>query len=247
MHLLKNPLFSQRPSKEPTQFVDDHGDLNIKRTSWKFKIFFALSICTVLLPSLGATAFAYSRDNATNYAEQWALNRNPYFLSFGNDCTNFVSQALSAGAYPMVTGDFNPRNDNNWYYIHNRNGAAYSYSWTVAPDQYTFQKWHYPGGWLEDVVSNTASHNAYWANYDNINMIRGDELFYDWENDGGLDHVAFQVWAGQSRYYPNGQVWYGDLSDQHTTDRYHVSWNHIEVNPQWPTTVIYEVHIDDRN
>src|SRR5260370_35057683 len=96
MHLLKNPLFSQRPSKEPTQFVDNHGDLNTKRTSWKFKLFFALAIGTVLLRSLGSTAFAYSRDNATSYAEQWALKRNPNFINFGDDCTNFASQSLAA-------------------------------------------------------------------------------------------------------------------------------------------------------
>jgi hypothetical protein len=243
MHLLKNSLFSQQSSKEPTQVADHHVDLNTRRKFWTFKLFFALAIGTVLLPSLGSTVFAYSRDNATRYADQWALSRNPNFTSFGNDCTNFVSQALAAGGYHEVTGDHHPTNDNNWYYVY----LDHSYSWTVAPDQYNFQYLHYPGGYLQDIVSNSRNQNAYWANYDNINMIRGDELFYDWTGAGIINHVAFQVWAGQSQYYPNGQTWYGDLSDQHTTDRYHVSWNHIEVNPQWPTTVIWEVHIDDRN
>ncbi len=56
----------------------------------------------------------YIRERAVNYAETWALRRNPLFLNFagrGGDCTNFTSQCLLAGSCTM---DFTP--DFGWYY-----------------------------------------------------------------------------------------------------------------------------------
>ena len=56
----------------------------------------------------------YNRERAVNYAETWALRRNPLFLNFagrGGDCTNFTSQCLLAGSCTM---DFTP--DFGWYY-----------------------------------------------------------------------------------------------------------------------------------
>lgn len=67
----------------------------------------------------------YNRQAVYNYAENWALKRNPEYYDFeelGGDCTNFTSQCLYAGSgamnYTPVTG---------WYYssLHNR-----SASWT---------------------------------------------------------------------------------------------------------------------
>jgi hypothetical protein len=53
----------------------------------------------------------YDRQAAVNYALKWALRRNPDYPNFsydrvtnpagGGDCTNFVSQALHAGGFPM--------------------------------------------------------------------------------------------------------------------------------------------------
>lgn len=202
-----------------------------------------------LVFSHGGTALAYNRNNAVSYADQWALSRNGAYPSFGSDCTNFASQALTAGGYSQVLGDGNVSNDNNWWGYHYRSGSVElwtnSHSWSVAPDQYNFQLWHNPGGFQEAVV--TASDSAFWANFDNVNMVGGDELFFDWGKGEGISHVAFQVWAGYSQYMPAGQSFYGDLSDQHVTDHYHVSWSHNEVNGDWPTTTIYEIHIDDGN
>ncbi len=56
----------------------------------------------------------YNRENAVSYAKRWALSRNPLFADFtggGGNCTNFVSQALLAGAPVMdLTPTF------GWYY-----------------------------------------------------------------------------------------------------------------------------------
>jgi hypothetical protein len=209
------------------------------------KLVFSMACCIMVLPALGGTALAYNRGNAVSYADRWALSRNSNYPNYPNsDCTNFASQALHAGGYSFVgtPQPWNSGDDTQWwgdwflgYWFHTN-------SWPNAPDHYQFQMAHYPGGWLEEVV--TPSNNDYWAHYDNVYMTGGDELFFDWGKGDGMSHVAFQVYSGWSQYTSN---WYGDLSDQHVTDRYHVSWNHLEVNGDWPTTTIWEVHIDDNN
>lgn len=56
---------------------------------------------------------SYRRENTVQYAEQWALKRNPRYLSFdgmGGDCTNFASQCVFAGCGVMNYSQ------NGWYY-----------------------------------------------------------------------------------------------------------------------------------
>ncbi len=75
----------------------------------------------------------YIRERAVNYAETWALRRNPLFLNFagrGGDCTNFTSQCLLAGSCTM---DFTP--DFGWYYISSENRAP---AWTSVAFFYDF-------------------------------------------------------------------------------------------------------------
>lgn len=67
----------------------------------------------------------YDRQIALDYAEQWALSRNPKYLNFdgmGGDCTNFVSQCLYAGC-----GIMNYTPQVGWFYISSANRAA---AWT---------------------------------------------------------------------------------------------------------------------
>ncbi|MBR6783038.1 MAG: amidase domain-containing protein [Clostridia bacterium] len=75
----------------------------------------------------------YNRERAVNYAETWALRRNPLFLNFagrGGDCTNFTSQCLLAGSCTM---DFTP--DFGWYYISSEDRAP---AWTSVAFFYDF-------------------------------------------------------------------------------------------------------------
>ena len=75
----------------------------------------------------------YDRERAVNYAETWALRRNPLFLNFagrGGDCTNFTSQCLLAGSCTM---DFTP--DFGWYYVSSENRAP---AWTSVDYFYDF-------------------------------------------------------------------------------------------------------------
>ena len=75
----------------------------------------------------------YNRERAVNYAETWALRRNPLFLNFagrGGDCTNFTSQCLLAGSCTM---DFTP--DFGWYYVSTVDRAP---AWTSVAFFYDF-------------------------------------------------------------------------------------------------------------
>lgn len=75
----------------------------------------------------------YNRERAVEYAETWALDRNPLFLNFtgqGGDCTNFASQCLLAGSCTMdFTRNF------GWYYISPDNRAP---AWTGVEFFYDF-------------------------------------------------------------------------------------------------------------
>lgn len=67
----------------------------------------------------------YDRGRAYEYAERWALSRNPLFFDYtgiGGNCTNFVSQALFAGGCVM---NFTPIY--GWYYLSPNERTA---SWT---------------------------------------------------------------------------------------------------------------------
>lgn len=64
----------------------------------------------------------YDRAKCVEYANKWALSRNPRYYDYSNiggDCTNFASQCIFAGSGTM--------NYNSWYY---RNANDKSPSWT---------------------------------------------------------------------------------------------------------------------
>jgi len=75
----------------------------------------------------------YNRNSVLNYAEKWALSRNPAYYNFdliGGDCTNFVSQCIFAGSKIM-----NFSSSNGWFY---NNLNSRSPSWTSVDFLYKF-------------------------------------------------------------------------------------------------------------
>lgn len=77
--------------------------------------------------------FPYNRKAAYNYAQRWALDRNPKYYDFenlGGDCTNFASQVLRAGGCNM-----NYERWTGWYYVSPQNRAP---AWTSVEHLYEF-------------------------------------------------------------------------------------------------------------
>ena len=74
----------------------------------------------------------YQREKAVQYAEKWALLRNPKYYNYdalGGDCTNFVSQCLYAGIREMNYQKI------GWYY---KDANRKSPSWTGVEFLYQF-------------------------------------------------------------------------------------------------------------
>ncbi len=75
----------------------------------------------------------YDRSRAVEYAQRWALSRNPLFYDFtgqGGNCTNFVSQCIFAGC-----GIMNYTPTFGWYYRTSEDRAP---AWTGVDELYNF-------------------------------------------------------------------------------------------------------------
>jgi hypothetical protein len=85
----------------------------------------------------------FNHQAAVAYARRWAQSANPQYPPFGEDCTNFVSQAMLAGGWTMVGGDwfddmFNRMYDSVWWYGQTLPVFRASYTWSGAPN---FARW----------------------------------------------------------------------------------------------------------
>ena len=77
---------------------------------------------------------------------------------------------------------------------------------------------------------------AYINNSGNLSGDGTEIIFYDWNDDGTIDHTAICVGTG----YPlDGPRYYSDLIDQHTTNRKQVTWHLDYFNPDSNFTAIY--------
>jgi len=151
-----------------------------------------------------ANAAPYSRNDMVNYAVQWALGRNSRYADYGNDCTNFMSQALSAGGWDYVDS---PHSDDPtaWWYD---DGLRFNTNtWSVAHDLMVFAYWYsnphrmygYAGPLprIADIV---------WADWDDANGNPG--------TDGHMDHAMMLT-----AFNPmNGNDWNFMYVSYHTTD-----------------------------
>jgi hypothetical protein len=109
---------------------------------------------------------------AVQYAARWWSSYNPVFRAFRDDCTNFISQCLFAGGWPMEgTG----RRDKGWWY--QGPNEQWSFSWAVA---------HSLRLYLE--TSGRAEQRQ--AARD---LELGDVICYDFDGDGVYQHNVIVV------------------------------------------------------
>lgn len=121
-----------------------------------------------------SSSYNYNRNNAAWYGSYYAINPNPSFRDFtysGGDCTNFISQAVWYGNWPMVGWWPNKYSTSVWWYAFGWPNTQ-SYTWTSAHYWWWFT-YNRPRGYL---TSN------------GCNLQLGDIVQRDKERDGYIDH-----------------------------------------------------------
>lgn len=182
-----------------------------------------------------ASSYTYNREVAKDYALQYAENRNTAYPSWDEDCTNFVSQALSQGGIQMyrdlTAGAYSP----SWYLL--KNGTTQEYMWSIS--------------WIQanelfkvlrttSTIDTTIKSSAY-------DLVVGDVIQYDRTINTGINHTAIVT----ARYdtvspYPIG-LQKICLVSYHSTNRKNVSWDYYSTayTSQGETVNVYFTHIND--
>jgi hypothetical protein len=114
-------------------------------------------------------SYQYDRLKAIQYAETWWNDYNPAYKKFEeNDCTNYISQCLSAGGAPMRGY---PNRGSGWWY----RGGNYSWSWSTAHALYLHLSNSKVGLRAQEVSRPDQ-------------LMLGDIICYDFEGDGRFNH-----------------------------------------------------------
>lgn len=109
----------------------------------------------------------YYRQKAVQYAEIWWNSYNQKYPHFANDCTNYISQCLQAGGFPLEQTNSKTK---GWWC----KKKQWSYSWAVSHSLQLYLS----GSPLTRIV-------------DSVEMLfYGDLIFYDFEGDGRFNHTT---------------------------------------------------------
>jgi hypothetical protein len=202
------------------------------------------------------TDAGYNRAQAVNYASQWTdnvpgstLHNTNYWYFSGDDCTNFVTQALSNGGIPdnLPPGAVaNPAND---FYFWNydavqeyASGGARSngYSASAVDDLYNYLFGFSTMGTMDGSFSyNNGTVRA--PSYVPSPMEVGDVLFYNWGGGEGISHASLISGTGTDT-----EGFVGTLVDAHSNNQKDQFWTLKDVpgNTNWQTTTVYFAHIN---
>ncbi|ARK29097.1 amidase domain-containing protein [Halalkalibacter krulwichiae] len=116
---------------------------------------------------------AYNRRDAVRYAERWWDDYNPEYRKFTDNCTNFISQCLSAGGAQMA---WHSDRAKGWWY----SGDNWSLSWAVA---HSF-RWYLSGA--KTGFRGEERQSA-------LELVPGDIICYDFDGDGRWQHTTIVV------------------------------------------------------
>ncbi len=112
----------------------------------------------------------YNRTLAFRYAQRWWNDHNPDYMNMGVDCTNYVSQVLHAGGFPMIKTS---SRDSGWWY--QRSPANWSYSWSIAHA-------------LAMLLTSRKNPFRVTVVDKPQDLMIGDVISYDWNNSGTFTH-----------------------------------------------------------
>ncbi len=180
--------------------------MNATRFRW---LWAALLLCVPLF-SVRSLAGTYDKGQAVAYAQHYAVKENPVFPLYGNDCTNFVSQALLTGGWGFRYAPYN--SFTGWYFVPWANWFnPQDASWYNANSLFHFLLYSGRGVYIG------------WGNKDNpgnVSMLQpGDLIFADWYinndenrhgNDGVMDHAMIVT-----KKDPDGTIYVSYHSHNH--------------------------------
>jgi hypothetical protein len=204
--------------------------------SRRFALIVAIAVAGTVVGTTPAQA--YDRTKAVSWANTMWHSRSGSFPSFSDDCTNFVSQSIFKGGVYMrfPPGGPPPGKYNNANYWYASGTLDYSYTWSVAGDNYYFQGVKVPGSTYYYVTHGTQ------GAYTPGSHTSGDPVYYDWDDNGTIDHASILVGIGTD---PTSTSYYGNLVNQHSTDRYHAIWHLRPYNIHYSTTNYPLVHLSN--
>lgn len=190
------------------------------------KTIIVLVLVIILITTMSIPCFAYNRASAYLYANQYwhSYNVSNYTTFIVNgDCTNFVSQCLFAGGLTKTT---------TWKYVkadgYPRSYDYYTSAWVNANDLKNYVKNNLGAPILAPKWKKVSipSQNTYAYVNDSSNILASDSgkviVFYDWTDDGIIDHSAILVQYGVDQ---DGYGATGDLISAHSTNHYKAIWN----------------------
>lgn len=153
------------------------------------------------------TILVYDREAAVLYANKWWNDYNPEFPRFLVDCTNYVSQCLLAGGFPIKGY---PVRVQGWWYRRNN----WSFSWSVAHSL----RW-YLGTLAEgrEVFEVKAA----------LELYPGDIICYDFEGNNRWDHTTIVVAKDEDNM---------PLVNAHTDNSWHRYWAYKDSAAWTPRT-----------
>lgn len=128
-----------------------------------------------------AASARYNYSNMVGYANKHWKRANTNYRTYGSDCTNFISQAMTAGGWNTTSGGFLERKDSDkWFY--GSFESTTSYTWAGAENWYWFAKKH---------SKRTKPLNNVWK------LVSSDVLQADWKRDGIIDHTMIVTKRGK--------------------------------------------------
>ncbi|MDO4772779.1 MAG: amidase domain-containing protein [Bacillota bacterium] len=167
------------------------------------------------------TTIAIDLEDAVAYAETYANSPNysDYTYFSGADCTNFVSQILSAGGVSqnVYDSEFSGWWHKKVYYQFGNVYHKHSISWIRAS---TFAD--YMG-----VSYTTRSHYRF-----SRELTKGDVIGYDVAGDGDFEHMAFVTDKDSYASNYSGKTYYDYKVAQHTNN--YLRWTSSSLN-KWET------------
>lgn len=152
----------------------------------------------------------YNREAAVAYANRWWNGHNPEFVYFpADDCTNFISQVLLAGGFPM---EWTGVRDRGWWYEGGSN-PNWSFSWAVAHSL----RWY------------LAQHPDVEARESAGQLELGDIINIDFDGDGVVEHsLVVTGFAGPGE----------PLVNAHTSSSRLRHWSYRD-SPAWTPNIQY--------